>query len=130
MRIPRLPTRRLVATAALVLAAAILISTGVGKTQATEPTHPQVPENSPGGTAISTPLNASSTGGTVRYALSGTDSANFTINPETGEISIAQGISPDYETKQEYSLTITGHRRHHGAGDERRRARNRNPVYR
>ena len=107
MKIPRLPTRRLVATAALVLAAAILISTGVGKTQATEPTHPQVPENSPGGTAISTPLNASATGGTVRYALSGTDSTNFSINPETGEISIAQGISPDYETKQEYSLTIT-----------------------
>ena len=104
MRIPRLPTRRLVATAALVLAAAILISTGVGKTQATEPTHPQVPENSPGGTTVGTPLNASAAGGNVSYALSGPDAANFNINPATGEVLMGGLEMPEDAT---YTATIS-----------------------
>ena len=99
MRIPRLPARPWVAAAAIVATAAILVTTGVGQTHATDPSNPQIEENTPGGSAVGTPLNASAAGATVSYALSGTDSTNFSINPETGEISIAQGISPDYEKR-------------------------------
>ena len=107
MRIPRLPARPRVAVAAVVAAAAILIATGVGNTHATEPTNQQVDENTPGGTAVGTPLNASATGTTVSYALSGTDATSFTINPATGEVSLAPDVSPDFEAKSQYSLTVT-----------------------
>ena len=107
MRIPRLPARPWVAVAAVVAAAAILVATGVGQTHATDPTNPQIDENTPGGAAVGTPLNASADGATVSYALSGPEAANFNINPATGEVSLAQDVSPDFEAKSEYSLTVT-----------------------
>ena len=107
MRIPRLPARPWVAVAAVVAAAVILVATGVGQTHATDPTNQQVDENTPGGTAVGTPLNASATGTTVSYALSGTDATSFTINPATGEVSLAPDVSPDFEAKSQYSLTVT-----------------------
>ena len=107
MRIPRLPARPWIAAAAVVATAAILVATGVGQTHATDPTNPQIDENTPGGTAVGTPLNASADGATVSYALSGPEAANFTINPDTGEVSLAPDVSPDFEAKSEYSLTVT-----------------------
>ena len=107
MRIPRLPARPWVAVAAVVAAAAILVTTGVGKTHATDPTNPQIDENTPGGTAVGTPLNASADGATVSYALSGPEAANFNINPATGEVSLAPDVSPDFEAKPQYSLIVT-----------------------
>ena len=98
MRIPKLPTRPLIAAAAA-LAAVVILTTGIGHTHATEPVNPQVAENSHGGTPIGTPMSATSTAGTMSYSLSGTDATNFTINPSTGEISLAQNVSPDFETK-------------------------------
>ena len=99
MRIPRLPARPWVAVAAVVATAAILVATGAGTTHATDPTNPQIDENTPGGTAVGTPLNTSAAGGTVNYGLSGPDAANFTINPATGEVSLAPAVSPDFEAK-------------------------------
>ena len=107
MRIPRLPARPWVAAVAVVATVAILVATGVGQTHATDPTNPQIDENTPGGTAVGTPLNASADGATVSYALSGPEAANFNINPATGEVSLAQDVSPDFEAKSEYSLTVT-----------------------
>ena len=107
MRIPKLPARPWIAVAAVVAAAAILVATGVGQTHATDPTNPQIDENTPGGTAVGTPLNASADGATVSYALSGPEAANFNINPATGEVSLAQDVSPDFEAKPQYSLTVT-----------------------
>ena len=107
MRISRPSTRPWIAAAAVVAIAAILVATGVGTTHATDPNNQQVAENTPGGTAVGTPLNASATGGTVSYGLSGPDAANFTINPATGEVSLAQDVSPDFEAKPQYSLTVT-----------------------
>ena len=107
MRIPRLPARPWVAVAAVVAAAAILVATGVGNTHATEPTNQQVDENTPGGTAVGTPLNASADGATVSYELSGPEAANFTINPDTGEVSLAPAVSPDFEAKPQYFLIVT-----------------------
>ena len=107
MRIPRLPARPWVAVAAVVAAAVILVATGVGQTHATDPTNPQIDENTPGGTAVGTPLNASADGATVSYELSGPEVANFTINPDTGEVSLASEVSPDFEAKPQYSLIVT-----------------------
>ena len=107
MRIPRLPTRPWVAAAAVVAAAAILIAAGVGSTHATEPDNPQIAENSPAGTAVGTPMSATVGSGTVRYALSGPDAANFNINPDTGEVKLAEGASVDYEQQDSYAITVT-----------------------
>ena len=101
MRISRPSARPWFAAAAVVAIAAILITTDVGNTHATEPADQQVEENTPGGAAVGTPLNASATGGTVRYALTGPDAASFTINPATGEVSLAPDVSPDFEARSD-----------------------------
>ena len=87
MGMPRLPTRRWAATAAIlatatVLATAVILSTGVNQTHATEPVNRQVTENSPGGTAVGTPMKATTNAGTVSYSLTGADAANFAITPD------------------------------------------------
>ena len=106
MRVPRPSTRPWVAAAALAIVA-ILVATGVGNTHATEPADQQIQENTPGGAAVGTPLNASATGGTVSYALTGPDAASFTINAATGEVSLAPDVSPDFEAKADYAITVT-----------------------
>ena len=111
MRIPRLPSRRWTTvaaamTAAFVLATAAILATDVGNTQATEPSIPQVAENSPAGTAVGAPLSATTTAGTVSYSLTGTDAASFAINPTNGEIRLAADVSPDFEAKSTYELNV------------------------
>ena len=66
-----------------------------------------LPENSPAGTSIGTPMETTAPAGTVSYSLSGTDAGLFNIDPATGEITLAQNASPDFETKSNYSVTIT-----------------------
>ena len=105
MRIPRIPTRPLIAAAA-VLAAAVILTTDIDQTHATEPVNPQVAENSHGGTTIGTPMSATSTAGTVSYSLTGTDAASFAINPTNGEIRLAADVSPDFEAKSAYELNV------------------------
>ena len=114
MRIPRKARRTWIGVATVATAAAILLAVAYqgtadagGGSDGTTTDLPQVTENAPGGTAVGTPLNASATGGTVSYALSRPDAANFTINPHTGEVSLAPDVSPDFESKSEYSLTVT-----------------------
>ena len=79
MPMPKLPTRPLIAAA--VLAAAVILTTGIGQTHATEPVNPQVAENSHGGTPISTPMSATSTAGTMSYSLSGTEQTSRSTRP-------------------------------------------------
>ena len=66
-----------------------------------------VPENAPAGTSLGTPMETTAPAGTVSYSLSGPDAGLFNIDPATGEITLAQGASPDYETRASYSVTIT-----------------------
>ena len=107
MRIPRIPARILFAAIVILAAAAVITTVGTGSTQATGPTGPQVQENTPGGSAVGSPLEAQASGATVRYALSGKDAASFTIDAESGKISLAQGVSPNFEVNAQYSVTIT-----------------------
>ena len=116
---------------AALLAAVIVIATmgavATGAFQSTEAQEPPAPhpiaENSPAGSAVATPLSASASGGGVLYSLSGADAASFTINPQTGEISLAEGSSPDYEGQS----TLLADRNRHNPSDhrsnQRRRAR-------
>ena len=66
-----------------------------------------LPENSPTGASLGTPMETTAPAGTVSYSLSGTDAGLFNIDPATGEITLAQNASPDFETKSNYSVTIT-----------------------
>ena len=96
------------AVAAFAVLAALLVPGQDQLVQANEPA-PQamVNENSPSGSPVGTPMQATAAGSTVRYALSGPDAASFTIDPNTGEISLAEGTSPDFEARAEYELTVT-----------------------
>ena len=88
--------------------AALTSNTTAQPVHATDPAgQAQISENSPGGTAVGTPMQAAAAGSTVRYALSGPDAASFTIDPNTGEVSLAEGVSPDFEAKAEYDVTVT-----------------------
>ena len=107
MPIPRPSTRPWVAAAAALAIAAILVATGAGNTHATEPADQQIAENTPGGTAVGAPLSASAGGGSVSYALTGPDAASFAINAVTGEVSLAPDVSPDFEAKAHYAITVT-----------------------
>ena len=88
----------------LMLAAAITAATASGNPKTL---NASLPENSPAGTSIGTPMETTAPAGTVSYSLSGTDAGLFNIDPATGEITLAQNASPDFETKSNYSVTIT-----------------------
>ena len=108
--IPKLPkamTRRLTATilTLLMLAAAITTAAASGTPQ---PLSASLPENSPAGASLGTPMETTAPVGTVSYSLSGPDAGLFNIDPATGEITLAQNAaSPDFETRAGYSVTIT-----------------------
>ncbi len=42
----------------------------------------------------------------ITYSLAGTDAASFTIDADTGQIALADGVVLDYETKNAYSLQV------------------------
>ena len=94
MRIPRLPARPWVAVAAIVAAAVILVRNGRGPDSRHRSNQPADRREHAGGTAVGTPLNASADGGTVSYALSGPEAANFTINPDTARSASPKTSAP------------------------------------
>ena len=89
----------------LMLAAAITAAIASGTPQ---PLNASLPENSPAGTSLGTPMETTAPAGTVSYSLSGTDAGLFNIDPTTGEITLAQNASPDFETRASYSEDICG----------------------
>ena len=89
----------------LMLAAAITTAAAAWGTPQT--LKASLPENSPAGTSLGTPMETTAPAGTGSYSLSGTDAGLFNIDPATGEITLAQNASPDFETKSSYSVTIT-----------------------
>ena len=98
----------------LILLMAVMALAAVGTTAAALASNPQqglstrIEENSPQGTSLGAPLGTTApAGAAVQYALSGPDAASFDIDPATGEVSLAPGASPDFETKSSYSVTIT-----------------------
>ena len=71
-----------------------------------------VDENSPAGTAVGAPVVGSSYEGgnqTYTYTFTGeaVTSGAFEINSSTGQISVKQGATLDYETKSSYTGTVT-----------------------
>ena len=108
---PAFNIRRGIGALALVLmavAAALAMTAFPGNTQA-QATEEQarVSENAPGGTIVGTPLQAESSGGPPTYSLSGPDAGSFIINPRTGQVSLAQDASPDFEIRADYQVTVT-----------------------
>ena len=97
----------------LILLMAVIALAAVGMTATALASGPQqglsarILENSPGGASLGSPLGTTAPAGTVRYSLAGPDAASFTMDPATGEVSLAQGVSPDFEAKNSYSVTIT-----------------------
>ncbi len=68
----------------------------------------EVAENSAAGTNVGAPVSATDpdAGDTLTYSLSGTDSASFGINTETGQLLTIEGVTYDYETQAIYSVTV------------------------
>ena len=65
-----------------------------------------VAENTVAGQDIGTPVAASDANrDALTYALSGTDTASFDIDPDTGQLMTLAAL--DYETKDTYSVTVT-----------------------
>ena len=67
-----------------------------------------VPENAQPGDDVGSPVTARSVQGqTVTYSLSGTAAALFTIDEQTGQISIAEGAVFDFEGEQNtYQVSV------------------------
>ena len=76
-----------------------------------------VNENLGAGARVGSPVRATDTDGTsgaaataegdpIAYSLTGTDAASFTIDANTGQIALADGMVLDYETKDAYSLQV------------------------
>ena len=67
-----------------------------------------VSEDAKPGDEVGEPVSARSVQGqTVTYSLSGSDAALFTIDEQTGQISIAEGAVFDFEGEQNtYRLTV------------------------
>ena len=92
---------------------------------ATEDGQREVAENAPGA-AVGDPVAAndvnagdSNVNDPLAYSLTGTDAASFTIDGSTGQISVATGVTLDYEGKKTYRVTVevTDGRDQHGDDD-------------
>ena len=63
-----------------------------------------IAENSSGGSKVGTAVSATDPDSTtLYYTLTGTDADKFEIDGSTGQITLADGTSPDYEAKKSYS---------------------------
>ena len=66
-----------------------------------------VNENAAANAPVGDPVAAEDEDGdTLTYSMSGTDADSFNINADTGQISVAEGTSLDYETTNSYSVTV------------------------
>ena len=65
-------------------------------------------ENAGPGDNVGAAVRATDSDGDIlSYSLSGTDAASFSIDLTSGQITVASGVSFDYETKTVYSVTVT-----------------------
>ena len=65
----------------------------------------EIPENTAPGTPVGDPVIATDPDGdALTYALSGSNA--FTIDPNTGQITVADGADLDYETTPSYIITV------------------------
>ena len=75
---------------------------------ASDTTDRSIPENSPANAAVGESVAATDADGDVlTYGLMGADDGRFTVNPDTGQISVAAGASLDYESETAHTVTIT-----------------------
>ena len=66
-----------------------------------------VRENSPAGTKVGGPITATDRDGDdVRYELGGRDADLFVIDEDTGQITVAEGATLDYETDKLHAVTV------------------------
>lgn len=74
-------------------------------------------ESSSAGTPVGLPVTATDADGdTLSYTISGTDATSFSINSSTGFITVSSTANLDYETKSEYSVTVTATDPHGATG--------------
>ena len=65
-----------------------------------------VPENTPSGRNIGSPVTATDQDGdSLTYSIGGTDASSFSIVTSTGQLRTSAAL--DYETKSSYSVTVT-----------------------
>ena len=102
-----LPRRLTAAILVFIMLAAAITAAAASGTPQPSPLNASLPENSPAGASLGTPMETTAPTGTVSYSLSGPDAGLFDIDPATGEITLAQGASPDFETRTSYAVTIT-----------------------
>ena len=77
-----------------------------------------VPENSPGGIAVGTPLTATDPdtdpADVLTYSLEGADAASFDIESATGQIRTRAGEDYDYEARDRYAVIVKADDSHGG----------------
>ena len=66
----------------------------------------RIPENTPGGINVGSPVAARGGSGALTYSIEGTDVDSFAIVPETGQIRTREDVTYDYETKRRYAITL------------------------
>ncbi len=73
----------------------------------------EVAEDAADGTAVGDPVAATdlnagdaAVNDPLAYTLSGTDAAAFTVDPGTGQLRLAQGVTLDFEGKRTYRVTV------------------------
>ena len=66
----------------------------------------RIPENTPGGINVGSPVAARGGSGALTYSIEGTDVDSFAIVPETGQIRTREDVTYDYETKKRYAITL------------------------
>ena len=93
---------------------------------ATENGQREAPEDAEAGGPIGDPVVANdlntddlTVNDPLAYSLAGTDAGSFTIHADTGQISLAQNVTLDYEGKRTYRFTVrvTDGRDQHGDDD-------------
>ena len=79
----------------------------------TETGQRELPEDASGGDTIGVPVAATDlnagdadVNNPLKYSLSGTDAASFTIDEGSAQLSLAQNVELDYETTRSYRVTV------------------------
>ena len=80
------------------------VTPGIQKDKTTR----SVAENTAAEGEVDTPVAArDANGDDLTYKLNGLDAGSFTIDRKSGQIKVGEGTELDYETKQEYTVTVT-----------------------
>ena len=91
----------------------------------TEDGRREVAEDATGGAPVGAPVVAtdvnagdSAVNAALSYSLSGTDAASFEIDAASGQLSLAQNVTLDYEGKRSYRVTVEVTDGHDELGDD------------